>query len=353
MPTVLLTGPGGAGTSTLARAAAAAATASGEPVLLVRPAEPGDGASPALGPDGYHIAGVGALAWADEQWQALGPLRALLGPPWQSTAGSALLPVPGLAELAWWGVLREAMRTRWGLVVVDAGPVSDAVRWLGLPDLVTASMRRWWPVEERAAAAAARGGSWHTRAASWVESEAAELAAQMRAAASVHLVCPARSDRLGVALRSLAPLALHELPASSLTLVGAGAAEHVDRLAPRLPGLRVQSWSTADAPPDLAAGPRRKRSPRVGRHGSDYRWRWDLPLASPNEVGAVVVDDDLVLSVRGVRRSVLLPGVLRSCNPLDSTYRDGTLVVRFAPDPDLWPVGSAQGSTDGGTDGEG
>jgi arsenite-transporting ATPase len=350
MRTLLLTGPGGAGTSTLAAAAAASAADDGERVLLVRPALPGDQPKPTKSPAGHEVVGVSPLAWADQQRAALGPLRALLGPRGERALGEGFLPVPGLAELAWWGVLREAFRGPWGLLVVDAGPAAEALRWIGLPDLLNASMRRWWPLEERSTDVAAHGGSWHARLATWIDSEAAELAAELRGCASVHLVSPARRDRLSVALRTLAPLALFEMPASSLTVLGPGAAPTAGALAAAVPGLRVQTGDPAGALPDLAPAKRRSTA-RVGRTGTDYRWRWNLPLARPADVAAVVVGDDLVLTVAGVRRSVPLPGVLRRCTPLDSEFHDGTLTMRFAPDPDLWPVPSGgRGPTQDGED---
>ncbi|MGO8851153.1 MAG: ArsA family ATPase, partial [Mycobacterium sp.] len=49
------------------------------------------------------------------------------------------------------------------------------------------------------------------------------------------------------------------------------------------------------------------------------------------------VDDDLIVSVGGLRRRVRLASVLRRCTVLDANLRGSELTVRFRPDPEVWP----------------
>ena len=46
--------------------------------------------------------------------------------------------------------------------------------------------------------------------------------------------------------------------------------------------------------------------------------------------------DELWLLVGGHRRVLSLPSALRRCTVIGAAVRDGTLRVRFEPDPDLW-----------------
>jgi arsenite-transporting ATPase len=46
--------------------------------------------------------------------------------------------------------------------------------------------------------------------------------------------------------------------------------------------------------------------------------------------------DDLVITVEGRRRVLALPSALRRCLVDGAQLRDGSLAVRFVPDPDQW-----------------
>ncbi len=63
-----------------------------------------------------------------------------------------------------------------------------------------------------------------------------------------------------------------------------------------------------------------------------------LPLADRSEVAASRVADELVLTVAGHRRVLALPSVLRRCRVIGGAVADGRLVLRFEPDPALWPT---------------
>jgi arsenite-transporting ATPase len=71
--------------------------------------------------------------------------------------------------------------------------------------------------------------------------------------------------------------------------------------------------------------------------GSVYRMRLALPQLDSSALTLGRVDDDLIVSVGGLRRRVKLASVLRRCTVLDARLRGGELTVRFRPDPEVWP----------------
>lgn len=71
--------------------------------------------------------------------------------------------------------------------------------------------------------------------------------------------------------------------------------------------------------------------------GSVYRMRLALPQLDSSALTLGRVDDDLIVSVGGLRRRVKLASVLRRCTVLDARLRGSELTVRFRPDPEVWP----------------
>lgn len=323
--------------------------------MLVRRAGE-DGAPPPNAAD-FAIVEMDPLSWAERTWTAAEGVRRLLGEPWGRMGPGDVLPVPGLTDLAWWGTLREVWRMDRDVAVVDAGPVAQATQWLTLPDTVVGLLRRVWPLAQRTGDAAGllEAGSWHLRAMARLDSEAAELAAQVRSpGTSVHLVTGPRPHELGRVLRALAPMALFELPVTDLLVNrvdqgGATGAAIADRLREHLPSVAVRTASehsmapdaasvVLEAYPDLAPGKRTPR-PKMGRDGEEYLWRWWMPFADQSAVSAAAQGDNLVLTVRQARRVVPLPSVLRRCDLIGATLRGSALTLRFAPDLDVWPKG--------------
>ena len=137
MRTLLLTGPGGSGTSTLAAATAVRAAADGaRTLLLLRP-----GRRPAGLADvpGLAVASVSPLTAAESLWtsagEALGAVPGLTPPP-----STSVVPLPGAAELALLARLaRAAADDEADTVVVDAGPLESGTALVGLPRAL-----RWW-----------------------------------------------------------------------------------------------------------------------------------------------------------------------------------------------------------------
>lgn len=63
-----------------------------------------------------------------------------------------------------------------------------------------------------------------------------------------------------------------------------------------------------------------------------------LPVVDPATLRLGRVEDDLIVGADGVRRRVRLAPVLRRCTVEDAELDTGCLVVRFRPDPALWPT---------------
>ncbi|MFC9895479.1 ArsA family ATPase [Nocardia sp. NPDC127579] len=74
----------------------------------------------------------------------------------------------------------------------------------------------------------------------------------------------------------------------------------------------------------------------TGLH-SVYTLRMRLPVVDPATLRLGRVEDDVIVGADGVRRRVRLAPVLRRCT-VDGAELDGHhLVLRFVPDPELWP----------------
>jgi arsenite-transporting ATPase len=380
MRTLLLTGPGGAGTSTVAASAAVhAARAGRRTVLLSRQ----DAAVSGLDAEpGLTVTTVDPQAALENVWTGTMDAVGAVLPQLTLPPPSSVVPLPGTADL---GLFAELGRAEADLVVVDAGPVESAVALVGLPATL-----RWWldqlmPPGMRAlgavrtaavAAGAARRGPVDA-ALSAVPAVEALLARDRLAdpaGTSIVLVAPPRASS-GVALRSMATiLGLYGLRAGAvlsrvLPLDGDDewtrrrAAEQdavLTLLAEVAPVRRIPELAVAPADADELTGLLDHPLPEVTgfpvpgpeRHEGTWQLVLPLPFAERGSVQLTRWVDDLVLTVGGVRRSLRLDPLLRRCEVTGGRLADpGTatarLVVGFRPDPQLWPADllSAEGRT--------
>ncbi|MFI8281509.1 ArsA family ATPase [Streptomyces albidoflavus] len=395
MRTVLVTGPGGAGRTTLAAATARAAARTGTRVLLLT-ADPGDRLGTALGTPlgpapveaapGLHALRLDAadrlradlLALQERAATALDALGAT------PLAADELTPLPGAEELALLRALRELAAlldgdpARPGLVVVDLPAAPRALALLSLPGELRRYLARLLPAERQAARALRPllgrlaglplpGEGLYAAAARWDTELAAAQAALTRPGTSVTLVAepgPAGADALREARTALA---LHALPAGPvlanrvLPAEGAGAwaapllAQQAKTLDawdqdPGGPAVRVPHLGhdprgpedldalgvPAPGPVPAAAGPRVED--RLAEDGV-LLWRLELPGATRDQLDLVRRSDELVVTAGPFRRILPLPAALRRCTVAGAALRDGALTVRFAPDPAQWPQG--------------
>ncbi|MFJ9243143.1 ArsA family ATPase [Streptomyces sp. NPDC101776] len=388
MRTLLITGPGGSGRSTLAAATAQAAAGTGTRTLLLG-ADRADTLGAALGvatgpaparvaehltawrPDATESFRADLTAFQDRATTALELLGAA------RLDAEELTPLPGAEELTLLRALRDAaLSEAYDLLVVDLPPTPQALALLALPEELRRYLRRLLPAERQAAralrpvlgrlAGVPMPSEWlYDTAGRWDVELAAVEAVLADRNTSVRLIAepgPAgvdavRAAGLALALRGLRPdvlVANRVLP------------ESVEDT--WLAGLGVQQRKTLDewqgtydvhhvahlghdprGADDLAA----LAVPGVNPAGSTVEWPvtdrlaedgvlvWHIPLpgAIRDDLDLVRRGDELVVTVGRFRRIVPLPSALRRCTVAGAALREGELRIRFAPDPDLWPQG--------------
>jgi arsenite-transporting ATPase len=370
--TLVLTGPGGAGSSTLAAAAAVRAARSGRSTLLLsRQALPVDGLAEVAG---LEVRTVDAGAAVEAFWSGTVVPAAASLPQVPLPPASSVTPLPGAADLA---LFTELGRARADLVVVDGGSPAEAAALLALPATL-----RWWldrllPPGARAlgalrsaavGAGAVRRGPVDAALALLPRVEAL-LAADRLADPRGTVVCLAAVPRPGTAasLRDLATaLGLHGLRVGAVlarVLPDDGPGEWWRaRLAEQAAGLAdlaalgpVHSVpEAATAPAGVAAVaallddvdlPEDGGLPAPATEQLEGGWELAVPLpfARRGGVGVTRWEDDLVVTAAGARRSLRLDPLLRRCEitggrMADPGSADARLVVSFRPDPQLWPA---------------
>ncbi|MEU2351057.1 ArsA-related P-loop ATPase [Modestobacter sp. NPDC049651] len=372
-----MTGPGGAGSSTVAAATALRLTAAGRRCVLVTTRPPRTaGLTDAVTVDVVTPQPALERFWARHAEALTGAVPLLTVPP-----ASSAVPLPGVGEFALLAALAGHARAGAAdVLVVDAGPLPAATGLLALPAAL-----RWWLGQVaptrlrvlatlRSAATPGRGGV----AAGLLGGVAGVeelLDAVPLAEAAVHLVLPPLPTAADVLAEATTALALLGSAVSSVTVArllpeGAGtwwearAAVQDDALARvRERAAAVRTVREAPAPPaDVAALEQLDAAVPAGAGAVAARpdprrdgdgWVLDLPLpwARRGEVELTRWQDDLVVTAAGMRRSLPLDPLLRRCTVAGGALTApgtaaATLQVRFTPDPAQWPAGllAAEGS---------
>ncbi|MCZ2807178.1 ion transporter [Modestobacter sp. VKM Ac-2983] len=384
---VLVTGPGGAGSSTVAAATAARLAAAGSRCVLLT----GQAAGIADLPDRVTVdvaAPQPALEelWARHAGQLSGALPLLTVPP-----ATSVVPLPGVAEFTLLTALAGHLRSEdVDVVVLDPGPTVAATALVGLPGAL-----RWWLAQAaptrlrvlatlRAAATAGRAdvtaGLLAGAAATEELLDAVPLADPARTA--VHLVLrpdAAAADHLQHTATALGVLGQRIASVIVARLLPAGSGEWwQQRAAVQERSVRsvralldpvqevaeaaVAPATVADllaldaAVPETALQPLAQAAPRR----VDGEWLLDVPLpfARRGEVQLTRWADDLVVTAAGARRSLALDALLRRCTISGGSLTEpGTaravLEVRFVPDPEQWPAGLLAAGAAAGAPAEG
>ncbi|MFJ5259204.1 ArsA family ATPase [Streptomyces sp. NPDC088387] len=388
MRTILFTGPGGTGRTTVAAATALQAARQGTRTLLIG-TDRTDTLGATLGtPTGQTPVRItpGLTAWRpdattrfredlaafqDRATTALDLLGAARLDP------EELTPLPGAEELAVLRALRDAALAEdaHDLVVVDLPPTEQALALLALPEELRRYLRRLLPPERQAAralrpvlgrlAGVPMPAEWlYETAARWDMDLAAVEAVVADPDTTVRLVAepsPAGADgvrtaTLGLALRALAPEALianrvFPEPTEDTWLAGLVAQQRKTleewqhshdphRVAHLGRDPRGTDDLTALAVPGVNPRPAPVEWPVTSRLTDDGVLLWHIPLpgADRDELDLVRRGDELVLGAGRFRRIVPLPSALRRCSVAGASLVEGELRIRFAPDPELWPT---------------
>ncbi|MGV9565515.1 ArsA family ATPase [Streptomyces sp. NPDC003480] len=386
MRTILITGPGGSGRTTVAAATALEAARRGTRTLVLgadrtdtlgavlgvptgtTPAEAAPGLT-AWRPDADARFREDLVAFQDRAAGALDLLGAARLDPEEVT------PLPGAGELALLRALRDAaLSDAYDLLVVDLPPAPQALALLALPGELRRYLRRLLPPERQAAralrpvlgrlAGVPMPAEWlYETAARWnVELAAVEAVIADRATSAWLVAEPGpagadavRSAATGLALHSLRP---EVLVANRVLTDDAPDAWFAGLLAQQRK--TVEEWRgvygvhavphlgrdprgaedlAALAAPAVNAAPGPVEWPVTDRRAEDGVLVWHIPLpgAIRDELDLVRRGDELAVTVGSFRRIVPLPSALRRCTVSGAALREGELRIRFAPDPELWP----------------
>ena len=387
MRTILITGPGGSGRTTVAAATALKAARKGTRTLVLS-ADRTDTLGAALGvrtgptpveadnrltawrPDAAQRFRADLTAFQERATTALDLLGAT------RLDAEEVTPLPGAEELALLRALRDAATSdTYDLLVVDLPPTPQALALLSLPEELRRYLRRLLPPERQAAralrpmlgrlAGVPMPAEWlYETAARWdLELAAVESVVEDRAT-TVRLVAepgPAGSDAVRGAGTALALRGIHldalvanrVLPSdASDTWLGALAAQQRKALDEWRETYDVREVPHRGHDPrgadDLAAlpvpGVVNETPPPVEWPVLDHLadegvlvWHIPLPGAVRDELDLIRRGDELVVTAGQFRRIVPLPSALRRCSVDGAALREGELRIRFAPDPGLWP----------------
>jgi arsenite-transporting ATPase len=382
MRTILITGPGGSGRTTVAAATALRAAGNGIRTLVLsadRTDTLGTTLGATTGPTPTRIT-PHLTAWRpdatagfrddlarfqDRASHVLNLLGASRLDPEEVT------PLPGAEELTLLRAVRDAaLSERHELLVVDLPPTQQALALLSLPEELRRYLRRLLPAERQAAAGlrpvlgrlagVPMPSEWlYETAARWDTELGAVEAVLADREAVVRLVAepgPAgaddvRSASLALALRGLRPDALianrvvpEEWPAGLVAQQRKALEEWQESYdVHAVPHLghdpRGADDLTALAVPEVNDTTSTVEWPVVDHLAEDGVLVWHLPLpgAIRDELDLIRRGDELVVSAGQFRRIVPLPSALRRCTVAGAALREGELRIRFAPDPDLWP----------------
>lgn len=390
MRVLLFTGKGGVGKTTTAAATAARAAERGCKALVLS-TDSAHSLSDAIGvplggepsevDTGLYAMQVDVQAAFERTWgEVQDYLRALLARAGVGELQAEEMTVlPGAEEvLALLELRAQVAGGRFDLVVVDCAPSGETLRLLALPEALQWYVETVLPARRRALRAA---GPLLSRASGTpadgvldavlrLHAELSDVRALLTApGTSVRLVLTPEAVVVAEARRTLTALALYGyrvdglvanrvFPSSSEPFLAAWAAAQAEQLAAvrrDLPDLTVreqpyrerepvglaaltevgrQLYGDDDpaAEPDPDPGP-----PAVERDGRGFVLTIALPLLQRGEVELARSGDDLLVTVAGRRRRVLLPSALRRCEVTGASMSSDGVRVRFVPDPDQWP----------------
>lgn len=391
MRVVLLTGKGGVGKTTTAAATAVLAAARGRKALVLS-TDPAHSLADALGlpltgeptevDTGLFAMQVDAQAAFERTWRDVQDyLRAVL-----QRAGvdelqaEELTVLPGAEEvLALLAVKDQVQSGRYDVVVVDCAPTGETLRLLALPEALRWYVEKVFPAQRRALRAVrpllSRVGGPVVPADGVFEAverlhrDLTEVREVLTAPqTTVRLVLTPEAVVVAEARRTLTSLALYGYRVDGIVAnrvfpdsddpfvagwvaaqqrqldivradcahlpVAVSAYADAEPVGPEaLLALAEQLYGDSDPVDDVAAG---EDLVRVERGADGFVLSLALPLARLADLDLARSGDELVVTVGGHRRVLVLPSALRRCAVAGAALVAGRLDVRFEPDPELW-----------------
>jgi arsenite-transporting ATPase len=382
--TILYTGKGGVGKTSVAACTARRCAAAGLHTLIIS-TDPAHSLSESLGAElGGQPAEVSERLWGQEvkaqeemerHWSGvqewLGELLQERGV--DRISAEELTVPPGMDEL--FSLLRLQAHhesDRWDAIVVDCAPTGETLRLLSFPDVA-----RWWidkvfPYERQILAAArplARSLLDISLPSSAVFADVERLSQNLiamnqtlrdRAHCSIRLVMNPEKMVIGEAMRTFTYLNLYGYLTDAVIVnrlfpAGVGdyfsawrrvQAEHLELVhsafapvpvlcapfyeqevvgAEMLDRLAEDLFTGHDPAAVLYAG----ITQQLDVDESGARLRLTLPFASKGDISLKKIGLELIVGVDGQRRTIMLPPALAGFRPSAATFSDGALEVRF------------------------
>ncbi len=391
MRVLLFTGKGGVGKTTTAAATAALAASRGRKTLVLS-TDPAHSLADALGvpvgsvptevDTGFYAVQIDTQVAFERTWRDVQDyLRGVLERAGVNALQAEELTVlPGAEEvLALLELRRQVASGRFDLVVVDCAPTGETLRLLALPEALRWYVEKVFPAQRRALRAVrpllsrvsgpAVPHDSVFEAVARLHTQLSEVRELLTApTTSVRLVLTPEAVVVAEARRTLTSLALYGYQVDGLVANRVFAAsgdgwtagwvaaqqqqlEAVRRDTAPLPLL--ESAYAAAEPVGLQAlidvgealygdqDPSRSEPVEdlvgVTQDRDGFLLSLALPLARLEDVDLARSGDELVVTVGGRRRLLALPGALCRCTVTGARLLGGRLVVRFEPDPALWP----------------
>ncbi|HEY5856886.1 MAG TPA: ArsA-related P-loop ATPase [Aldersonia sp.] len=355
--------------------------------------EPGSTAAILRVRDRLDVVEIDSLALLEDRFAAMSAMLRYGGTHSHGIDPAALDPaeitgMPGAQELLALGDIVDAAESDdWDVVVVDCGATADLLRTIAAPATLLGYLERIWPQHERMTAAVGpdvrlavvvatverfvatvtairdliadrrRTGA---RLVTVAERVALAEAARTRSAMSllgvrldsvvVNKVLPAL-DEPGTDPDHLAAVWYRDRRLEQLDVIAELEqilGESVPVIVAKHTGPEPVGLTSLGALSDAVGAQICRPGPEIAPStvrlesgtgvDSVYALRMHLPLVDPASLSLGRADDDLIVGADGHRRRVRLASVLRRCT-VDSAELDGAhLVVRFRPDPNVWPA---------------
>jgi len=388
---LLFTGKGGVGKTTTAAATAALAASRGCKTLVLS-TDPAHSLADALGvpvgsvptevDTGFYAVQVDTQLAFERTWRDVQDyLRGVLERAGvDALQAEELTVLPGAEEvLALLELRRQVASGRFDLVVVDCAPTGETLRLLALPEALRWYVEKVFPAQRRALRAVrpllsrvsgpAVPHDSVFEAVARLHTQLSEVRELLTApTTSVRLVLTPEAVVVAEARRTLTSLALYGYQVDGLVAnrvfaasgdgwtAGWVAAQQQQLDAVRrdtAPLPMLESAYAAGEPVGLQAlidvgealygdqDPSRSEPVEdlvgVTQDRDGFLLSLALPLARLEDVDLARSGDELVVTVGGRRRLLALPGALCRCTVTGARLLGGRLVVRFEPDPALWP----------------